>query len=70
MACKGCGKGRAATAKDLRVFTFPLGRHAGVEIRTWGPLSATQVTLVTELIGTVLAGVLLDLEPADVRKET
>ena len=70
MACKGCGKGRAATAKDLRVFTFPLGRHAGVEIRTWGPFSATQVTLVTELIGTVLAGVLLDLEPADVRKET
>jgi len=69
MACKGCGKGRAA-AKDLRVFTFPFGPHAGVEIRTWGPFSALQVRLVTELIGTVLAGVLVDLEPADLREET
>jgi hypothetical protein len=69
MACKDCGK-RRETAKDLRVFTFPFGRHAGVEIRTWGPFSATQVALVTELIGAVLAGVLVDLELADLREET
>ena len=68
MACKGC-RDEVASAKtrlEERVFTFPFGPRAGVEIRTWGPYTQAQAVMAAQWVGLMLEGVLVGIEPGDI----
>jgi len=71
MACKGCrDESEAASARtrlEERVFTFPFGPRAGVEVRTWGPYTKAQAVMASQWVGLMLEGVLVELEPRDLQ---
>jgi len=70
MACKGCrDEAEAASARsrrEERVFTFPFGPQAGLEVRTWGTYTRQQAAMAAHWTELMLQGVLVGIEPTEV----